>query len=124
MIGPYWEKCFEIGDEDGIRKFAESIGDNNPLHHDDEAAKRAGLLGIIEPGVRTVGRVSSTIADRIPGVMVRKLEMEFLNPLYAGSFLSVLCTVKWQRRRLASVIVTLRSGFDVVAKGTCLLVLP
>ncbi|RMF93718.1 MAG: MaoC family dehydratase [Nitrospinota bacterium] len=32
-----------------IRKFAEAIGDPNPIYYDEEAAKKAGLKGIIAP---------------------------------------------------------------------------
>lgn len=120
-----WEKRFgNIGDEDRIRRFAGSIGDWNPLHHSDAAAKKAGLLGIIAPGIMITGFASSAIAEEIPGVKVRRLEVEFLNPLYAGSSLLVLCTVLKQKKQLAQVAITIKNGFEIIAKGSCLLFLP
>ena len=115
---------FYVGDEEGIRKFATAIGDQNPLHHDETEAKKVGLRGIIAPGVMLTGFVSSTIAAEIPGVMVAELNMKFRKPLYAGSLLTVFCTVLQQRARLAKMGVTVRNGIDVMAHGSCMLVLP
>lgn len=40
--------AYEIGREK-IREFATSIGDNNPVYHDEAAAKAAGYADIIAP---------------------------------------------------------------------------
>ena len=32
-----------------IRRFAEALGDRNPIRHDEEAARRAGYAGLVAP---------------------------------------------------------------------------
>lgn len=120
----HWGKYFHVTSEEEIRVFASSIGDENPLHHDCGAARAAGLRSIIAPGVMVVGFVSSAIADQIPGVMVGRLEMEFLSPVYAESQLFVGCTVLNHRNRIAKVDVKVMNGSNLLARGSCMLLLP
>jgi len=113
-----------VGDEKKIRDFARSIDDENPLHHDNEATKGAGLQGIIAPGVMILGFVSSIIAKEIPWVMIHRLDVRFKKPVYAGSVLAISCTVLRQRRVSADVAITIKNGLDTVAEGSCQLLLP
>ncbi len=119
-----WSKDFPIVDGDEIRDFARLINDPNPIHSDHDAAVKAGLLGIIAPGVMTIGYASSAIAHEVPGVKICKLEMEFKNPLYAGSSPSVSCIVLKKRNQVAKVAIMIKNGFETIAKGSCLLLLP
>lgn len=119
-----WEQDFAIDSEDAIRRFATAIGDRNPVHHNDEAAKARGLLGIVAPGVMTMGFVSATIAEEIPGVVLASLQVAFKKPLYAGSLPTVRCTVTEQRRRLVMADIEVRNGAEIVAQGNCTLILP
>ena len=118
-----WVKDFYVCDEEGIRQFARSIRDNNPLHHDDGAARAAKLLGIIAPGVMTIGFVSSAIAEEIPLSRVYRLELVFKEPVYAKSLVSVFCTVVRMRRISADIAVTVKNGYRVLAEGSCVLAL-
>ncbi len=120
----HWEKEFPLVDETGIKLFATAIGDNNPLHHDNEAARRAGLHGIVAPGVMLTGYASSTMACELPNAMVCKLEMKLIKPLYAGSLPFVVCNMLKQRGRIAHVAITIRNGFQTLAQGSCTLLLP
>ena len=121
-----WAKDFSdrIKKERQIRRFANQIGDRNPLHHHTGAAQKAGLLGIIAPGVMTIGFVSSMIAEKIPMVKVYRLDISFAHALYAGSRPVVLCEIVNRKRMVAEVAITVKNGADVVATGTCMLVLP
>lgn len=121
---PLWERDFAIESEDAIRQFATSIGDMNPVHHHDDAAKARGLLGIVAPGVMTLGFISAAIADEVPGVVLATIQVAFKKPLYAGSLPTVKCAVTDQRRRLVTADIEVRNGFDVVATGNCTLILP
>lgn len=123
-LHPSWERDFAIESEDAIRQFATSIGDLNPVHHNDDAAKARGLLGIVAPGVMTLGFISAAIADEIPGVVLATLQVAFKKPLYAGSLPTVRCTVVEQRRRLVTADIEVRNGFEVAATGSCTLILP
>lgn len=120
----WWGRDFWVGDDDEIRQFAQSIKDRNPLHQDTKLAVMSGLRGIIAPGVMTVGFASSAIADSVPGAMLRRIEMEFNEPLYAGARPSVLCQVLRQRKQVADIAVTIRNEGGVAAEGQCRIVLP
>lgn len=114
------EKTFFVND---IPKFAKTIGDMNPLHHNTILAKKAGFEGIIAPGVIVMGFVSATIAEMIPMAIVRHLEVDFLNPLYDGSIVQVVCTILKQKKSIAKVKVEVYSTV-AIAKGFCLLLIP
>ena len=67
---------YKIGDSAQISKkitdldvvqFSKITGDNNPLHLDEEYAKKSIFGERIVHGVLTLGLISSVIANRLPG---------------------------------------------------------
>jgi len=115
-----WERHFPAMIEDDIRAFSLSIGDHNPIHHDNEAAKAIGLSGIVAPGVRIIGFASSAIAEKLPGAMVRKLSIQFIKPLYAGISPTVLCTVLKKRAVSIVIGVSIKETLGTtIAEGEC-----
>ena len=50
----------EVTRED-VRTYAEVSGDRNPLHQDDEVARRAGFPGIIAHGMFTMGHMAAAV---------------------------------------------------------------
>jgi acyl dehydratase len=50
-----------------IELFTELTGDRNPLHYDDEAAKRSRFGGIIVQGGITTGLLNAVVAEDLPG---------------------------------------------------------
>ncbi len=119
-----WVRDFPVGNADDIRRYAAARGDMNSLHHDEERAKKNELLGIIAPGMLAIEHTAASIGNEMDGVMVHKLTMEFKNPLYAGSLPSVLCTIVRQRRISADVNIKIHNGYELVAVGSCELLLP
>ena len=72
-----------IGD---VSKFLDSIGDSNPIHHDESFAATTKFRKPIVPGMWSVGLVSAVLATKLPGpgcIYVRQ-EVEFLRPVYFG----------------------------------------
>jgi len=69
-----------------IRRFAEASGDDNPLHLDDAAARRAGFPGRIAHGVLALAEFSRILGTESPGpgTVFLQLESAFLKPLLAG----------------------------------------
>jgi acyl dehydratase len=124
QAGDTWSKDFCVGSDEEIRAFARLIGDTNPLHHNEEVAKQKGLLGIIAPGVMLLGFISATIAEKIPGALARKIELDFTNPAYGESFATVRCRMTNLRGPIAMLEVTVRNGCDILAAGIATLVLP
>lgn len=115
-----WKKEFSAMTEDDIRAFSLAIGDRNPIHHDNETARKIGLAGIVAPGVRIVGFASSAIAEKLPGAMVRRLSMQFIKPLYARTPLIVSCTVVKKRNVSIIIIVSIKdTSGGTIAEGEC-----
>ena len=53
--------------ENDVMSFAEITGDFNPVHVDDEAAKKTRFGGRIAHGMLSAGLVSAAIANKLPG---------------------------------------------------------
>jgi acyl dehydratase len=119
FIGKKYESAetFEVGREH-IRRFAEAIGDTNPIYVDPEAAKAAGHPDVIAPptflttlGMRT--RADSPIGD--PGLglnyaMVVHGEQRFVHhrPVRPGDVLKTTTTVEAIRDAGKNEMLTLR----------------
>ena len=69
-----------------ITEFADTIGDNNPLHSDQKFAERASFTEPIAPGILTGGLISATIGTLLPGpgTLYVSQELKFLKPVYGG----------------------------------------
>ena len=50
-----------------IELFTEMTGDRNPLHYDDEAARRSRFGEIIVQGGVTTGLLNAVVAEQLPG---------------------------------------------------------
>ena len=49
LIGKTWPPVeYEVGREK-IREYANAVGETNPIHHDPEAAKKAGFRNVVAP---------------------------------------------------------------------------
>jgi acyl dehydratase len=87
-------------EKESIRRFAEAIGDPNPLYRDEEYAKRYGFRSIIAPPGFTpsysfpikIGKAVDRGGD-IRAKFTRGLngggEYEFFQPIQAGDILSI-----------------------------------
>jgi len=123
----HWSGEFgQVGTEQ-ISAFAASIEDLNPLHHDDEAAKKkrimgTSLFGRIQTGVRLIGYASPTVVANFPDGMIVEIEnMRFPRPLYAGSLPTVHCAIVKTSRKLTRVAIELKNGFETIVHGTCVI---
>lgn len=118
-----WEKEFPRLGEDDIKRFATAIGDHNPIHHSLAGAVTQGLLGIVAPGVMLIGYASSTIAEEFPCVLIREIQLKFKKPLYAGALPVVFCAMSRKRGLLMDVHIDIRNGAEILAHGSCTLLL-
>ena len=114
---------------DDIRQFAELIGDDNPLHHDDEAARKLGLPGVIAPGVMVLSFVSAAVAAQYENAMVRSLSVKFLEPMVSGMTPKVTLIPSGGRERLVRLAIKVIGIQDnqadaQIADGSCVIVLP
>lgn len=119
-----WEKEFPLLKEAAIREFATRISDHNPIHHDNAAARAAGLQGIIATAVQMIGFISAAIAEEVPGAIISRLDLKFRRPLYAGALPSVQCVVGTLRTGVTEISINLCDRSQVLVHGHCILKMP
>lgn len=81
-----------------IRRFAESLGDYNPIFYDEEYAKAAGFPGIVAPPTFAYALQTGADLRELLGVPLRSLlhaeaALTYERPIYAGDRLLVTSRV-------------------------------
>jgi acyl dehydratase len=66
QVGDVARRTREVTSRD-IELFTEMTGDRNPLHYDEEFARRSRFGGIIVQGGVTSGLVNAVLAEDLPG---------------------------------------------------------
>ncbi len=87
--------------EEQVRGFAEVTGDFNPLHFDEEFAKRTRFGRLMAQGGIATGLLHALVAMDMPGpgsVFVRQ-SWSFPAPVYIGDTLRAEATVKSVREK-------------------------
>lgn len=78
-----------------IRQYAEASGDFNPIHLDDEFARKAGLKGVIAHGMLTMAEVSVMLTEWCKSQgNVTELEVRFENMVYPGDRIIISGRIK------------------------------
>lgn len=99
------EEKFKIGSElivhrkvnvEDIEKFASASGDYNPIHVDEEYARRSIFGERIAHGMLTASFISAVIGNDFPGSgsIYLKQNLVFLNPVKVGDELEIRIRVK------------------------------
>lgn len=78
-----------------IRRFAEAIGDDNPLHHDAAHARKAGYAGLVAPPTFPVTfKAGSDVREGldmpIRGILHGEQAFEYERPIVAGDRITVV----------------------------------
>lgn len=105
-----------VGDKASIRKVisrsdiqqcARITGDRNPLHLDDEYAKKTRFGRRIAHGILSLGLISAVLGTKLPGpgTVYLSLHVKFLAPVYPGD--TITATAQVQAIRKDKPIVTL-----------------
>ena len=73
-------------DEAAMSAFAELSGDTNPIHMDDESARRFGYSGQVGYAGVLLAEVSRIIGTRVPGpgALCVSYQFDFKAPVYVG----------------------------------------
>lgn len=79
-----------------VRHFAAATGDDNPLHLDEEFAKKSIFKARVAHGMLTAGILSMVFGTRFPGLGTIYLsqEMRFLRPVFIDDVLRVELEVR------------------------------
>ena len=108
-----------------IALFTELTGDRNPLHYDEEAARRSRFGGIIVQGGVTTGLLNAVVAEDLPGPgsVFLHVDWSFKAPVRPGD--EITAEVQVLEAREDKPITTLRTTITnqqgtVVLDGTAL----
>ncbi len=73
--------------EEDVRKFAEVTGDDNPIHLDEEYARKSRFGGTVVHGVLLLGVISKVLGRDFPGPgsIAVSISCNFLRPVPVGS---------------------------------------
>ncbi|MDR1441904.1 MAG: MaoC family dehydratase N-terminal domain-containing protein [Bifidobacteriaceae bacterium] len=114
-----------------LRRYATASGDHNPIHLDEEAAKAAGLPGVIAHGMLTMGQVIWPLVEWAggdPGA-IREYTVRFARPVVVPADGGAELTVEGQVTAVAGSRVTVAlavtaSGQKVLGKAQAVIELP
>jgi 3-hydroxybutyryl-CoA dehydratase len=126
QLGQSAERLFQITDA-SVRAFAEVSGDHNPLHLDEDYARKTVFRGRVAHGMLIGSHISAMLGDDLPGpgAIYLSQTLEFEHPVRIPSELKVLVEVveigEHRRTTLATVCTV---GDQVVARGWAVVVPP
>lgn len=103
-------------------KYAGASGDFNPIHTIDEAAKEAGLPGVIAHGMLTLATMGLLFSPYLEHGYVRELRARFSGMVFVGDEISIggraIGVEETPEGPLYVFEVHARRGEDTVASGT------
>ncbi|HOB66674.1 MaoC/PaaZ C-terminal domain-containing protein [Ottowia sp.] len=112
-----------------IEHFAESTGDFNPAHLDEEYARASRFGGIIAHGMWSGALISAVLGTLLPGPGTIYLEqtLKYLRPVRPGDLLSAEVTVAAldaERHRVELECEVRNQDGDVVVRGVATVLAP
>lgn len=110
-----------------VEQFSSITGDTNPIHLDPEFAKTTRFKKPVVHGVLTLGLISCLLGTKLPGngSVIISYNVEHPAPLFVNE--AVIAQVKvaeLQGRKVTFDILCFTDDEKVVAKGTCLMLVP
>lgn len=82
-------------------RYAGAGGDFNPLHHDDDYARRLGMPSVFAMGMWTAGLLGSLVSDQVGIAAVTALDVRFRSPVWPGDELLLTMDDAGQSRSCA-----------------------
>lgn len=81
--------------QEQLKAYAEAAGDPNPIHLDEQVAKRMGLPGVIAHGMLTAAFIGETAVEAAgQGYCLRRVQTRFKAMTLLGDVVIVSATVK------------------------------
>jgi 3-hydroxybutyryl-CoA dehydratase len=113
--------------EEDVQAFGKATGDMNPVHFDEEYAKKTLFKGRVAHGVLSIGFISAVLGMRLPGegTIFVSAKVEFKAPVRIGDTVVTTGTVKeiGERRRVVMECICAVNGNPVVV-GEALVLAP
>jgi acyl dehydratase len=106
-----------------IVRYAGASGDFNPIHHDEEFAREAGMPSVFSIGMHSAGLLGQYVARWVGLGNVRRFGVRFTGQVWPGDVLTLAGRVERVEEagdeRLAHLeLSATRQTGDVVVKGT------
>src|SRR5579859_7278354 len=112
-----------------ILLFLAISGDNNPIHIDEEAAKKSRFGRRIVPGIWSAGLISALMATKLPGPgsIYLNQTLSFRKPVFPGD--TITATAEITAIRQSKGIITLKTTCtnqtgEVVVEGEAIVMVP
>ena len=101
-----------------IALFGEATGDMNPVHFDEEFARKTVFRGRVAHGALLIGYVSAVVGNELPGAgtIFSGAKIAFKAPVRLGDTVTVTCTVRSVEGRNVTLDCIGRVGEVVVAE--------
>ncbi|MFH1136967.1 MAG: MaoC family dehydratase [Pseudomonadota bacterium] len=120
-LGEVFERNFSVTDE-RIRLFAAATGDDNPIHLDEEEAKKSIFKTRVAHGMLSAGFLSAVLGTGFPGrgTIYLGQTLKFMKPVFPGDEITVRLTVVEkipEKNRLRLETVCLNQKGDQVLAG-------
>ena len=114
--------------EHDIFEFADASGDFNPLHIDEEYAKRTVFGRRVAHGILTAGIISTVLGGEIPGLgtIFVELHIQFRKPVFIGDTVTARATVMEiiNPKRVRLLVACVNQNGEDVAIGNAVVIPP
>ena len=104
--------------EQDIELFGRATGDMNPVHFDEEYARKTVFRGRVAHGALLIGYVSAVIGNELPGpgTIFGGAAITFKAPVRLGDTVTVTCTVRSIEGRKVTLDCNATVGETIVAE--------
>jgi 3-hydroxybutyryl-CoA dehydratase len=112
--------------ERDIQLFGEATGDMNPVHFDEEYARKTVFRGRVAHGALTIGFLSALLGTQLPGAgtIFQSATIAFKGPVRIGDTVTVTATVKEVEGRVALIGCVCTVGTAVVMESDVRVLVP
>jgi len=104
-----------------VQQFAEMSGDFNPIHMDEEFAKKTRFGRRIAHGMISGALISRALANEMGNGIYMAQNMKFMNPVFIGDTVEVVLTVTNLREErgigLIETLVRKQGSGEICVKG-------
>lgn len=127
-VGETASQSLAVTDE-VVRRFADLVGDHNPVHLDEAFAATTRFGKRIAHGMIAAGLISGVLGSKLPGpgTIYLSQSLQFTAPVFVGDVITATATVTMLRED--KPIVTLetvctREDGEIVLRGEAVVVFP
>jgi 3-hydroxybutyryl-CoA dehydratase len=109
-----------------IQLFGEATGDMNPVHFDEDFARKTIFRGRVAHGALSVGFISAVMGTKLPGegTIFVSASIVFKSPVRIGDTVTTICTVREVTGREAIMDCACKVGERLVLEAEARVLVP